>query len=304
MKTLTKIEFADLFGVDPASLPLECLSAIDAADFRYEEVLGAERESCFLQALKILDAELPIAGPDGIVRWEKGWQEILDDFRNSGLVVDKLAPQYFKYHLLRYRGNYIRTESIKFEEDFYRVVRYYLFRRYLADAPAITEFGCGTGTSLLMLAELYPDKKLTGCDWATPSQEILRELAVKTGGNLKGINFNMFKPKDAPLDRGTAVLTLAAMEQLGGDFNALLDYILAQSPSLCVHLEPLVELYDAENIFDYLAIRYHQKRNYLTGFLPRLKQLEQDGRITILELRRLNFGSFYNEGYNIVVWKS
>ncbi len=303
-KDLTATDFAEILGVQPDELPRECWQAISNADFRYEDVLGEERDTCIQKAIEILDAELPVAGPGEIERWEKGWKEVLDSFRSSGASLDKLTPQYFKYHLLRLRGNYIRAHGVKFEEAFYTVVRYYLFKRYLKDAPAIMEFGCGIGTSLLMLSELYPDKILIGCDWATASQEILHELSARGGKRIRGINFNMFAPDGGvPFAAGSAVLTLAAMEQLGGKFEPFLEYLLANSPSVCVHLEPLLELYDPARLFDYLAVRYHRKRNYLEGFLPRLEQLEQDGRVEILLCRRLYFGSFFNEGYSLVVWK-
>jgi hypothetical protein len=48
---------------------------------------------------------------------------------------------------------------------------------------------------------------------------------------------------------------------------------------------------------------YHRKRGYLSGFLPRLKSLEAEGRITILEAKRMFFGSLYHEGYSFVVWR-
>ena len=72
---------------------------------------------------------------------------------------------------------------------------------------------------------------------------------------------------------------------------------------MCVHLEPLVELYDEDSLFDYPAIRYHRKRGYLDGYLTALRKLEREGRAEILDTRRLQFGSFFQEGYSLVMWK-
>ena len=68
-------------------------------------------------------------------------------------------------------------------------------------------------------------------------------------------------------------------------------------------MEPIEDLYDEDNLADYLALRYHRKRGYLSGFLPRLRTLETEGKIRILEIRRMFFGSLYHEGYSFVVWK-
>lgn len=68
-------------------------------------------------------------------------------------------------------------------------------------------------------------------------------------------------------------------------------------------MEPLLDLYDETNLVDALAIRYHRKREYLFGFLPHLKNLAALGKIEIMEIRRLYFGSLYHEGYSYVAWR-
>ena len=56
-------------------------------------------------------------------------------------------------------------------------------------------------------------------------------------------------------------------------------------------------------MFDDVARRYHQRRNYLRGFLPRLRKLEAQGRAELLDVHRTGFGSFHHEGYSLVVWR-
>jgi hypothetical protein len=45
------------------------------------------------------------------------------------------------------------------------------------------------------------------------------------------------------LERNSAVLTLVTIEQLAGRFEAFLDYLLHWRPGLCIHVEPIAELY-------------------------------------------------------------
>ena len=93
------------------------------------------------------------------------------------------------------------------------------------------------------------------------------------------------------------------MEQLGSRYQPFLEYLLENRPQICVHLEPIVELYREGNPLDQAAIRYHERRGYLAGFLTTLKTLEASGKISLLKVQRLFFGGFYHEGYSVVVWK-
>jgi hypothetical protein len=99
------------------------------------------------------------------------------------------------------------------------------------------------------------------------------------------------------------VVTIGTIEQLAGDFEPFLQFLLRRSPALCIHVEPTVELYDEDNLVDYLAVKFHRKRGYTEGFLPRLQQLEDQGRIEIVKVKRLFFGSLLMEGYNLLIWR-
>ena len=304
-KSLDVAYFGNALDVDVASLPEWILLDINGKDFRYSEVTGPERDGCILDILRILESEdLPVAGPERIEKWEKGWQENLEKYLHNDASFDSLTPKYFSYNKLRYNGSYIIPVSYSFELDFYTVVRYLLFHKYLANVSSIVDFGCGTGATLIMLSDMFPEKPLIGCDWAKSSQSIIEAIVKKTGKHIAGHNFNMFSPNDdVPFTDGCAVITMHALEQLGANYEDFLNYILAKRPGICLHLEPIVELYDEDKLFDYLAIRYHQKRGYLCGFLTSLRNLKATEKASIIDVRRLYFGSFFHEGYSVVVWR-
>jgi hypothetical protein len=67
-------------------------------------------------------------------------------------------------------------------------------------------------------------------------------------------------------------------------------------------METTYELYDQDDLFDYLSAKYLEKRGYLNGFLGRLKVLESEGAIEILGTHR-TFGSLFHDGYTLLVWK-
>jgi hypothetical protein len=240
--------------------------------------------------------------------WEKGWGEVYERLSNSkSIIEDILKPQYFdKGKFLRFEGQYIRTHSKDFEYRLDLLIRKITFYKYFSNVDAITELGCGTGNSLLLLNRLFPEKKLLGADWAVASQKLLRKIASATQANIHSVNFNMFTLEGKHrlnLDRNTALLTIHALEQLGSDFELLLTYIIKCQPIICVHLEPIMEFYQQGVPFDDVACDYHKKRNYLSGFYTQLKKYELEGQVEILEAKRLGFGGDYHEAYSLVVWK-
>ena len=101
----------------------------------------------------------------------------------------------------------------------------------------------------------------------------------------------------------TAVVTLHAMEQLGDNFGPFLDMLISNRPAVCIHLEPIIEFYDTTLEFDLYAVNYHNKRNYLSGFLNKLHNYEKVGDIEIIQSHRSGFGSTFQEAYSIIVWR-
>lgn len=300
---------AAMVGVAAEDLPTACRQAIDGADLRHEVLRGADRAQCLAEAERICaESELRPSGPHRQDDWEQGWSENLRDLdaaraEGRGDERSALVPKYNRHRVLRLCGDWVRAASPSFEYDVYTALREFWFDRWFADCARVVEFGCGTGTSLLLLAERFPYLDLVGTDWASSSQQILQRLSSRTP-RLTARRFDMFAPdRSLALGPGTGVLTSAAMEQLGAGHGAFVDYLVEARPAVCLHVEPLAELYDDEDPFDAVALRYHEKRNYLRGFLPRLWQLEAEGRIEILEQRRTGFGSFCHEGYSVVVWR-
>lgn len=298
--------FAKMVNASPDELPEECKATLRQCDFRFEEVGIDEYTTSVLETLKRLEYDgLAVAGSHRKSVWEKGWSENLDAFVASGYELDALLPKYFKpWTYLRFQRRYIKPVDTQFQVNFLTAVRQWLFHHYLADAQTIYEFGCGTGLNLVMLAQMFPDKTLHGLDWTAASQKILQLIAQHHGWPLHGRSFDLFAPDSrVRLAPRSAVFTIHSLEQLGGRHGPLISYWLEQAPAICVHIEPVLELYDPDHLLDYLAIQYHRKRGYLENFLTTLRQLEQEGRADILRVHRCGFGDFFNEGYSIVVWR-
>ena len=296
--------FAQAFGENEQALPGEALDLVETTDFSYETLSQPEREQVVLGVLQKIEARtFQKVGEHRKGTWERGWQENLDAFADQGL--ESLVPRFMRpSQIVRLNQQYVRVHNPKFELDFLSVLRFWLFRRYLAGADAVYEFGCGSGYNLVALAQLYPECELCGLDWAETAVELVNRLGETHHLRLKGRRFDFFRPDDLlEFGAGSVVLTMAALEQVGSRHGKFIDFLLRQRPHLVVNVEPLHELYDPAILADYLALRYHTERGYLQGYLTRLRELEAEKRIEILQTQRTRFGSLFHESYSIVVWR-
>ena len=299
-------DFAQLFGISEKEFSAECQRMISSMDFRYKILDGQKRERILLDVLKKLDSNhLTVSGSKRKNDWEKGWSQNLQKFIENDHDVLALVPAYVRPdRILRLNLNYITSSNPDLELNFYTVYRHYLFRRYLSEFDSIYEFGCGTGYNLLIMAQMYPEKKFYGMDWAVASKDLVNEIGKALSPNISGHLFDMFSPNDdLEIDKNSVFITLNSLEQLGDNYESFLQFILSKTPKLCIHAEPIIELYNSEHILDYVAIKYHQKRGYLNNYLSRLKALESAGKIRIIKTRRIPFGSLFHEGYSLVIWK-
>ena len=296
--------FARAFGVD--RLPATCAELIAACDFRHRPLHGAERDAVILEVIKRIERDKQvIAAPERRDVWERGWREALNDYVSSGYAEDKLVPRFIRPNQpVRLNSEYAMPASDRFELDFVRVVREWMFRTYFAQVPEIHEFGCGTGFNLLALSQMYPGKPLHGSDFVPASVELVNQIAAARGLTLKGRLFDMTAPDAAyPLAAGAGVFTFGSIEQLGAKPESFVRFLISKKPAICVHIEPTVELYDEDVLIDYLAALFHKKRGYTEGLLPMLKTLENERTVELIKVKRLHFGSLMMEGYSVMAWR-
>lgn len=292
--------------MDEAEISSALRDAFAKINFKYNVPEGAERDALILQVLKKIASDTQVIGaPERTDVWEKGWGENLQEFIASGHDAAKLTPKFLRPNMpIRFNQQYIIPEDSTFELDLYVLLRRALFEKYLGPFATVYEFGCGTSFNLKALAELYPEKELHALDFVPSAAKLADEVGKAFQLNIQGHVFNMRKPDmNLKLKPGSAIFHIGTTEQLASDIGPFFEYLLAQKPALCMALEPTVELYDENNLVDYLAATFHRKRGYTEGYLPRLKQLEAEKKIEILKVHRTYFGSFFLEGYSLMVWR-
>jgi len=298
--------FAEIFGTTPKDVEEICGDVLSKYDFRYTVIGQTEFENTLLEVIKTIDSDsLSASGKARHTDWENGWNENLKLFVENNFDVSALIPRYmYKFKVRRLFSLYIRPYDTSFEVNFYNIYRHYLFKKYFGQYDHVYEFGCGTGYNLVIMARLFPNMSLTGLDWASSSVKLVETISSAYQLNLRGRRFDYFDPDySLAIGDNSVFITLNSMEQLGNNYHAFLDFVLRKKPSLCINSEPFLELYDENNLLDYLAIKYHRKRNYLNGYLNALKELEHNNKIEILKVQKVRAGNIFHEGYSFVIWR-
>ena len=301
MKTPCMIpdDFIKSFGHDISAFVQD---KIRGYAFRYDELSEEEHDGCVLQVVKTLLAnDIIRAGEHRVVDWNSGWACNLEKLAEWNMGIDGLVPDYYnKYPYLRWQQRFIKPCSHDFERNMLYLIMDWLSDKYMRDAEYIYEFGCGTGHHLERLRHVNPNASLCGLDWAESTQKI---FSVLSSLGITSRQFDFFQPDDNfILKDDSIVYTVAALEQVGDKYDKFIDYLLRNRPKLCIHVEPITELMDKNNLMDYLSIEYCKKRNYLSGFLTVLEQMEIAGRIKILMSQRTYIGSLFIDGYSVVIW--
>ncbi|MFH0890879.1 MAG: hypothetical protein V1856_02515 [Candidatus Liptonbacteria bacterium] len=252
----------------------------------------------------IANPKTDASGEHRLPIWERGWGSNLDAVRENK--DNALIPGYFEKQqdYVAWRGKLIKPLTPNFSYKILGLNVKWLLQRYAQAAKSIYEFGCGTGHHLIQAREINPNATLCGLDWAEASQGIIEEMGKKgLLSNAKGKRFDFFNPdRSFKLDSGSMVFTVAALEQVGTKHAGFVDYLLENKPEICCHIEPIPELLDPKNPLDYWSDVYYKKRNYLSGFLTGLRELEKKGVIQIEKTRRTYVGNFF-EGYTLIVWR-
>lgn len=306
VQQVTIDNFAASFGASRDEFSPECLKAIEDSDFTYRQFNRAERDAVILEVLnKIKNDRQVIAAPERKDIWEKGWAENLAAFKENGFDPRALVPKFLRENQpIRFEGDYILPANSRFEYDYMTVFRLWLFQKYFSRIENIYEFGCGTGLNLVLLANLWPDHSYHGLDFVQSAVDLVNSIGDHGDWDIQGYLFDMITPdRTFELKADCGILTFGALEQLASQYESFIQYLLEQKPGMVIHVEPTIELYDKNNLFDYLAMEFHRKRGYSEKLLPCLKDLEAQGKIDILKVKRLYFGSLFMEGYSYIVWK-
>lgn len=253
------------------------------------EIVGTERDALLLEILKRLQEAGPHADS---AAWDRNWEQHLAEFR-ANPCAEALTPKFIRPdQTVRMGGTFWRGVS---EADYAASVQEWIGKE-LSTCENIHEFGCGSGFNLVALALMMPEKAYVGVDRSAVAAQIVREAAAALDLPILSGEFDMLEPRGT-LPLGAGVFTFGAMEQLGR-FQTFIEWLITQKPAKVVHVEPIPELLDENNLLDWLSIQFHKKRGYTVGLLPYLQ-----ARCDVLSVERSHFGSLMLESYARITWR-
>jgi len=304
---LTKYDFANSFGIDSSEIDNDTEQIINKLNFEIVKIVDAERDNLILRIVKkIKHDEQVIAAPERKNVWERGWAENLAEYIESKGKLETLVPKFIrKGEVIRWFGDYYRTSDENFELHYITVLRSFLFRKYFGKIDTLYEFGAGTGFNLVHAGSIRPELKLVGTDFVQSPVDLINRVGNDLKINLSAQVFDMLEPHKSKLqlDLNSGVLTFGSLEQLGSKLSNMIEYLIKEKPIVCVHIEPMIEMYDISNLPDYLASWFQSKRGYSSGLIGLLEDLSLQDKLEILDVQRLNFGSLMMEGYNLIAWR-
>lgn len=306
IRTLTVKDLADLLGVSIEDIPQNCADIVSQSDFSFKLVDSRQKDEIVLMILKNINSGslFCAGGKEGKKIWDKKWMERLVKFEKSGCNLTELTPEFFRVgDILRLHGDFVIARDPSFRLNFHKFLCRWVFQKYFHDISTVYEFGCGPALNLVELAQIYPGKTLYGLDWVRPIPDIIGLIAKKYGYNIHGGLFDMSSPNfDLAVKNNSAFFTSSALEQLGKNFQPYLDFVLAKSPDVVVDVNSFVDLYNQDNLLEYLAVMFNEKRNYLNGYITVLRELEKKKKIIIHKICKVQLGTLYHNNFSYVVW--
>ena len=301
MKKLTNTEIQQLFGLD--------YSLLDSMpDIRYVRATRQQEKEIILDVLHRIDND--DWNKKSVEYWDNYWGKVYNNFIKNDYNLDYLFPDYLYYHtFLRYNNGFILPESTKMQKTIIKLLLKYIVSFYIKDAhftESILELGCGACHNLTYLWKnnlIDENALLYALDFAECSAEIADTLNSVYSMPIQGITADFKKELFQNISGTTAVFSVGGLEQIGSEWTHIINYMYKLKPEIIIHIEPLYELYDRNNLFDYLAMKFHKKRDYLIGYLPKIEGLERQGKAEIIFKNRMRFGSTFHDGWSILIWK-
>lgn len=242
-----------------------------------------------------------IAGEHRINDWEKGWSGD-GVFYSDNKNIDNL-PYYFKNNTHIRVGGKLYEDLSGFSEVFLlRALQSVIFNTYLDyfNANSIIEYGCGTGSNITFLKDLYSNYNFYGTDWANSACVKLVENDIVKDSNAIRVDYFDSDTFMSPQENNV-IFTNASLEQTGTKYKDFMNFLFSSKSVVGgIHIEPIRDLLTLNSDLNHQSFQYAEKRGYLTDFYAFMKE---SSKIEILEAKDFGIGSKYISGYQVVVWK-
>ncbi len=299
LNKITKKDLLTYFEVDEQLLSKDVIDFLDKLfPIEYNELNFEEYQEYMTLVLQILN-KLSFD-----IDFDRNWIVILQNIvdKQKKDVVNSLKPTWFrndKFYVIDKKFCTTNTEVLDWKYQL--AVRNIIFSKYLFDVENVYDFGSGSGINVYLINQLFEKIKLHASDSSKVSVEILEELNNYLGIDVDYDMTDIKNKIDIDIEPNSAVITTSALEQVGGDIDSFIDFVLEKKPKRVINIEPILE-FSHNNEFDNLMKLYCEKRNYLKYYYSNLLQLERENKIKILFKKRTRVGGLFIEN-SVIVWE-
>ena len=299
LNKITKKDLLTYFEVDEQLLSKDVIDFLDKLfPIEYNELNFEEYQEYMTLVLQILNKI------SFDIDFDRNWIVILQNIvdKQKKDVVNSLKPTWFrndKFYVIDKKFCTTNTEVLDWKYQL--AVRNIIFSKYLFDVENVYDFGSGSGINIYLINQLFEKIKLHASDSSKVSVEILEELNNYLGIDVGYDMIDIKNKIDIDIKPNSAVITTSALEQVGGDIDSFIDFVLEKKPKRVINIEPILE-FSHNNEFDNLMKLYCEKRNYLKYYYSKLLQLERENKIKILFKKRTRVGGLFIEN-SVIVWE-
>ncbi len=177
---------------------------------------------------------------------------------------------------------------------------------YLEEDDQLVELGCGCGTNIFSLTLAKRWQSLSGFDISPKGVQAAREAASHF--QLGNVHFDLLDLTDSGAEQfaaleGSGVFTYYCFEQLKYVTRTVLENIVRARPRRVVHIEPTFELLKWTSLADWATRLYVMRMDYQNNLYRTLRELEKEGRVRILDVKRLYYGPTHRNDPTLICWE-
>jgi|APSaa5957512535_1039671.scaffolds.fasta_scaffold01075_3 hypothetical protein len=163
-------------------------------------------------------------------------------------------------------------------------------KKFTQSNDVVVEVGCGWGINLFNLVALNFKNKLEGYDLTDGGIKIAREINKQFNCNITLGMIDLTTDFSSIDLTGKTVFTHYTMEQMKYDTAKVIENLIKSKPKQVLHFEPIMELHTS-GLRDRLCKMYIKSNDYQDNLLTTLKSFEKEGKLEILDIRRLGYGA-------------
>jgi SAM-dependent methyltransferase len=173
-------------------------------------------------------------------------------------------------------------------------------------APAICEIGCGYGTALLNLAmrSSYKGMDFIGAEFSESALSLFLHIAGCQNISVQATSFDITDTKisDLEIQHDSIIFTTSVLTCVPDGTEDFLEWIISCRPKAVLHMECCHEHHLETTLGGLLVRRYLEINGYNKRIMTLLKNLEDQGKIEILEETPSLFG-FKLLPHSRIVWR-